>query len=79
MKFNEKMSKQIQTRFSSVDNKLELIQDESIRSPFRFPGSKFQAIKFVKPIWESVEHDEFREPLVGGGAIFFFKPKVNLN
>ena len=76
MKFNEKMSKQIQTRFSSVDNKLELIQDESIRSPFRFPGSKFQAIKFVKPIWESVEHDEFREPLVGGGAIFFFKPKV---
>ncbi len=61
-------------------NKLGCIYDNiMIRSPLRFPGSKFQAIKFIQPIWESVEHDEFREPFFGGGAVFFAKPKVKYN
>ena len=51
-------------------------QTDAMRSPFRFVGSKYQAIRFIKPIWESVRHDEYREPLVGGGAVFFAKPKV---
>ena len=50
-----------------------------LRSPFRFVGSKYQAVKLVKPIWEVVRHDEYREPLVGGGAIFFAKPKARIN
>ena len=49
------------------------------RSPFRFVGSKYQAIRLIRPIWESVPHDEYREPLVGGGAVFFAKPKVRFN
>jgi site-specific DNA-adenine methylase len=61
-------------------NKVGSIYDNiMVRSPLRFPGSKFQAIKFIKPIWESVEHDEFREPFFGGGAVFFAKPKVKHN
>ena len=50
-----------------------------IRSPFRFVGSKHQAVKFIKPLWESVPHDEYREPLVGGGSVFFAKPKAKIN
>ena len=61
-------------------NKVGSVYDNiMVRSPLRFPGSKFQAIKFIKPIWESVEHDEFREPFFGGGAVFFAKPKVKHN
>jgi len=51
----------------------------SIKSPFRFPGSKAQAIKFIRPFWGSCVHDEYREPFVGGGAVFFAKPKVEYN
>ncbi len=54
-------------------------KDRSIRSPFRFPGSKAQAIKFIKPHWEFNFHQEYREPFLGGGAIFFAKPKVEIN
>jgi DNA adenine methylase len=54
-------------------------KDYPIRSPLRFPGSKFQAIKYIKPFWEAVEHDEYREPFLGGGAVFFAKPKVKYN
>jgi len=32
-----------------------------VKSPFRFPGSKAQAIKFIRPFWEAVDHDEYRE------------------
>ena len=52
---------------------------DSIRSPFRFVGSKYQAIKFLKPIWDIVNHDEYREPLLGGGAVFFYKQKTKFN
>jgi len=52
---------------------------ESIRSPIRFPGSKYQALRFIAPFWECIEHDEYREPFLGGGAIFFVKPLAMFN
>jgi DNA adenine methylase len=51
--------------------------DRSIKSPFRFPGSKAQAIKYIRPHWEGNPHDEYREPFLGGGAVFFSKPRVS--
>lgn len=65
-----------QTKFALLNDSLECEIDSAIRSPFRFPGSKAQAIKFIQPIWERINHDEYREPLIGGGAVFFYKPKV---
>ncbi len=50
-----------------------------LKSPFRFPGSKAQAIKFIKPFWEIINHDEYREPFFGGGAVFFAKQKTKTN
>jgi DNA adenine methylase len=50
-----------------------------VMSPFRFPGSKGRAIKYIRPFWERINHDEYREPLFGGGAVFFAKPKVKFN
>lgn len=41
---------------------------------FRYPGGKHYAIKLLRPFWEAVEHDEYREPFVGGGSVFFNKP-----
>tara|TARA_Y100000590_G_scaffold382814_1_gene453050 strand:+ start:129 stop:1799 length:1671 start_codon:yes stop_codon:yes gene_type:complete len=52
---------------------------EKLRSPIRFPGSKFQAIKYISSFWDCVNHDEYREPFLGGGSIFFAKPLVKNN
>ncbi len=52
------------------------MMDRSIKSPFRFPGSKAQAIKYIRPHWECNPHTEYREPFLGGGAVFFSKPRV---
>jgi len=49
------------------------------RSPLRFTGSKFQALKYLLPICESMDCDEYREPFFGGGAVFFAKEKSNYN
>ena len=49
------------------------------RPPLHFLGSKYQALKFLKPLWDAVSHDEYREPMVGNGAVFFAKPKSKLN
>jgi len=42
-----------------------------MKPPFRYPGGKFYALKFIVPILESIEHDEFllvhgspREPIM---------------
>jgi DNA adenine methylase len=59
--------------------KPQTIESKTIKSPFRFPGSKAQAIKYIRPFWELYVHDEYREPFVGGGAVFFAKPKVKYN
>lgn len=52
---------------------------EFIKSPFRYPGGKYYALKHLLPYITGVPHDEFREPFVGGGSIFFAKPKVAIN
>ena len=48
-----------------------------LRSPLRYPGGKSRVAKllcqYIPP------HTEYREPFVGGGAIFFYKPKVEKN
>ncbi len=47
--------------------------------PFRFPGGKFYALGRLRPLWEAVSHDEYREPFAGGAAVFFAKPTVQWN
>ncbi len=46
--------------------------------PFRYPGGKYYALGLLAPFWQ-IEHDEFREPFVGGGSVFFTKPKSKYN
>lgn len=60
----------INTNFSKQDY---------VQSPFRYPGGKFYALKFILPMLDCVPHDEYREPFVGGGSIFFGKPKAKVN
>lgn len=50
-----------------------------VKSPFRYPGGKFYALKYLIPFLDCVPHDEFREPFVGGGNIFFGKKKTTWN
>ena len=47
--------------------------------PFRYPGGKHYVLNILKPFWSLIDHDEYREPFVGGGSVFFAKPKVQHN
>ncbi len=49
------------------------------QSPFRYPGGKFYALKYILPFLECYPHDEYREPFVGGGSVFFGKTKAQFN
>jgi len=49
------------------------------KSLLRYPGGKYKAVKFIKPIWNQIEHHEYREPFVGGGSVFIAKPSVEFN
>jgi DNA adenine methylase len=49
------------------------------KSPLRYPGGKFYALKFILPILNAVPHQHFYEPFVGGGSVFFGKEKSQLN
>ena len=40
-----------------------------VKSPLRFPGGKSRALKQILPIIP--EFKEYREPMVGGGSVFF--------
>lgn len=53
--------------------------EDYVPSPFRYPGGKFYALKFIIPFLDCIKHDEFREPFVGGGSVFFGKRKVETN
>lgn len=53
--------------------------NDFVKSPFRYPGGKFYALKHILPFLDCVPHDEFREPFVGGGSIFFGKRKSKIN
>lgn len=46
---------------------------DSIQTPLRYPGSKFRAYKYYESIIQSIEHDEYREPFFGSGAVFYQK------
>ena len=50
-----------------------------VKSPFRYAGGKFYALKYIMPFIDAVPHDEYREPFIGGGSIFFAKKKVKYN
>lgn len=43
---------------------------KKIRSPLRYPGGKSRAIKQILPLIPT-KIDEFREPFVGGGSVYF--------
>ena len=49
------------------------------QSPFRYCGGKHYALKHLLPFINCVPHDEFREPFVGGGSVFFAKQKAAHN
>lgn len=53
--------------------------EDYVKSPFRYPGGKFYALKHIIPFLDFIEHDEFREPFVGGGSVFFGKSKAKYN
>lgn len=46
-----------------------MLYSMNIKSPLRYPGGKSRAIKQILPIVPSF--DEYREPMVGGGSVFF--------
>jgi len=46
---------------------------------FRWAGGKYYTLKKISQFWEKFEHGEYREPFLGGGAIFWAKPKVKFN
>lgn len=58
-----------------------LLEASNSKTPllFRYPGGKHYAIKILRPFWEAVDHQEFREPFAGGASVFFNKPKVAKN
>lgn len=51
---------------------------DKVSPPIRYPGSKFRAAKYILPYLET-PHNEYREPFLGSGAIFFTKQKVENN
>ena len=48
-------------------------------SIFRYPGGKLKALKYINPFWQQTNHDEYREPFVGGGSVYIHKPNVQFN
>ena len=53
--------------------------NDAVKSPLRYPGGKFYALKHIMPYIQCVPHDEYREPFFGGGSVFFAKEKVKYN
>jgi len=52
---------------------------KKVKTPFRYAGGKYYALKHLLPYVELIPHDEYREPFIGGGSVFFGKPKVKEN
>ena len=52
---------------------------KNVKSPFRYAGGKFYALKYLLPIINNISHKEFREPFVGGGSVFFGKKPTEIN
>ncbi|MCX6775870.1 MAG: DNA adenine methylase [Candidatus Micrarchaeota archaeon] len=45
------------------------MENNTIKSPLRYPGGKSKALKDILPLIP--EFTEYREPMVGGGSVFF--------
>jgi DNA adenine methylase len=58
-----------------IDDKIE----KKLFLPFRWAGGKFYALKILQRFWINIEHNEFREPFLGGGSMFWSKKKVKDN
>lgn len=56
---------------------MKVYMNQSINSPFRYPGGKFYARKLI--LEHLPKHQYYIEPFVGGGSIFFAKNKVQKN
>jgi len=41
-----------------------------VRSPLRYPGGKSRAVNLISSLIPPF--DEYREPMVGGGSVFFY-------
>lgn len=54
-----------------------MTSSKAINSPFRYAGGKFYARKLI--LEHVPNHTHYIEPFVGGGSIFFAKPKVDFN
>lgn len=52
---------------------------DHVQSPFRYPGGKYYALKYILPFLHAVPHDEYREVFLGGGSVFFGKLKSRYN
>lgn len=50
---------------------------DKVRPFLRYPGSKYNASKYIEPFWRNIEFEEYREPFLGSGAVFFKMPKVH--
>jgi DNA adenine methylase len=58
---------------------MEKIKSEKSALLFRYPGGKYYALNILKPFWACFKYDEYREPFVGGGSVFFSKKKAKYN
>ncbi len=65
----------------SVENKISITKQSFKRHPipFRYPGGKHYAMGVLRPFFESVVHNEYREPFAGGATVFFNKSKTKVN
>jgi len=64
----------IKEKITLKNKKIKKTFFEKIRSPIRYPGSKFQALKIIQNYILNLDYDEYWEPFFGGGAFFFAKP-----
>ncbi|NTV28736.1 MAG: DNA adenine methylase [Candidatus Omnitrophica bacterium] len=69
----------VQKELYFFPNPFQVRGKDFVVSPFRYPGGKFYALKHILPFLLPVDHDEYREPFLGGGNVFFALPKVEFN
>jgi len=56
-----------------------LKENEKVLLPFRWAGGKYYALKILERFWKKIVHDEYREPFLGGGSVFWAKDKAEIN
>jgi DNA adenine methylase len=69
------MKKPQKTQTSCQNDKI--LSKGLIKSPLRYPGGKSRLIKYLVPFFPK-HFDEYREPMVGGGSVFFYVKNHNL-